>query len=355
MVGAINFSIQSRLSFDTCWLENIGEKIVLETVGNRITPLVLNPGRVLLTNERLYFQPYNNVELEPVTKIRLSSILSLHCRRYMLRPQGLEIEYTQGKGTSHIYLSFSKPGDRDVVHRAMLEQEQLALPQDTTHESLTLQWQHGVLSNYDYLLHLNSLADRSFNDLTQYPVFPWVVQDYSSHTLDLDSPATYRDLSKPMGGLNRERLEGLKRRRQEMGQVPSYLYGSHYSCPGFVLYYLVRKVPQFMLCLQNGRFDHPDRMFNSLEQTWKNVTTNQSDFKELVPEFYNTEQGGDFLTNSLGIDFGVRHTGEAVGDVALPPWARDRQHLVTRLREALESPQVSYALCSLHFNLILGE
>ena len=49
-------SIQSRLSFDTCWLENIGERIVVETVGNRITPLVLNPGRVLLTNERLYFQ-----------------------------------------------------------------------------------------------------------------------------------------------------------------------------------------------------------------------------------------------------------------------------------------------------------
>ena len=60
---------QSRLSFDTCWLENIGEKIVLETVGNRVTPLVLNPGRVLLTNERLYFQPYNNVEMEPVTKV----------------------------------------------------------------------------------------------------------------------------------------------------------------------------------------------------------------------------------------------------------------------------------------------
>lgn len=43
---------------------------------------------------------------------------------------------------------------------------------------------------------------------------------------------------------------------------PKFLYGSHYSTPGFVLFYLVRKVPQYMLCLQNGRFDHPDRMFN---------------------------------------------------------------------------------------------
>lgn len=43
---------------------------------------------------------------------------------------------------------------------------------------------------------------------------------------------------------------------------PRFLYGSHYSTPGFVLFYLVRQYPQYMLCLQNGRFDHPDRMFN---------------------------------------------------------------------------------------------
>ena len=44
-----------------------------------------------------------------------------------------------------------------------------------------------------------------------------------------------------------------------------------------------------MLCLQNGRFDHPDRMFNSVPQSWINVTTHTSDFKELVPEFYMPE------------------------------------------------------------------
>ena len=49
---------------------------------------------------------------------------------------------------------------------------------------------------------------------------------------------------------------------------PRFLYGSHYSTPGFVLYFLVRKIPEFMLCLQNGRFDHADRMFNSIPQTW---------------------------------------------------------------------------------------
>ena len=30
---------------------------------------------------------------------------------------------------------------------------------------------------------LFSLADRSFNDLTQYPVFPWILADYKSEEL----------------------------------------------------------------------------------------------------------------------------------------------------------------------------
>ena len=91
-----------------------------------------------------------------------------------------------------------------------------------------------------------------------------------------------------MGALNEERLKSLKERTADMPE-PRFLYGSHYSTPGFVLYFLVRKIPECMLCLQNGRFDHPDRMFNSIPQTWINVTTHHSDFKELVPEFYMPE------------------------------------------------------------------
>lgn len=37
-----------------------------------------------------------------------------------------------------------------------------------------------------YLMYLNSLADRTFNDLTQYPVFPWILSDYTSSYLGTD-------------------------------------------------------------------------------------------------------------------------------------------------------------------------
>lgn len=62
-----------------------------------------------------------------------------------------------------------------------------------------------------YLLPFcSSMADRTFNDLTQYPVFPWVIQDYSSSKLNLDDPKSYRDLSKPIGALNEVRVARLK-------------------------------------------------------------------------------------------------------------------------------------------------
>lgn len=60
-------------------------------------------------------------------------------------------------------------------------------------------FQRGEISNFQYLMHLNTLAGRSYNDLMQYPIFPWVLADYASEELDLTSSITFRDLSKPMG------------------------------------------------------------------------------------------------------------------------------------------------------------
>ncbi len=45
-------------------------------------------------------------------------------------------------------------------------------------------------------MELNTMAGRTFNDVTQYPVFPWVIADYTSKELDLRDSQVYRDLSK---------------------------------------------------------------------------------------------------------------------------------------------------------------
>ena len=40
------------------------------------------------------------------------------------------------------------------------------------------------------------LTGRTYNDLNQYPVFPWVLTNYDTKELDLSLPSNYRDLSK---------------------------------------------------------------------------------------------------------------------------------------------------------------
>ncbi|XP_055844973.1 protein FAN-like isoform X2 [Episyrphus balteatus] len=337
MIAAIVYSLQKRIKFDPLWLNSIYEKIVVEYNVNEVNPLVLNPARILLTNSFIYLQHYNNIQSEPVIKIKLDSVTSFTKRRFLLRHIGLEIYWNHNQ---HLYVSFKNVIDRNNFISLVEEQSDFKPPNIEQH-SMTLKWQNRLISNYQYLLYLNGLADRSFKDLTQYPVFPWVITDYTSETLNLNDESIYRDLKKPIGALNAERLKRLKERYEEMDE-PKYLYGSHYSTPGFILFYLVRKYPHLMLCLQNGRFDHPDRMFNSVQDSFNNCITNMADFKELIPEFYDTSQGGDFLLNSYKINFGQRFTGASVNHVQLPPWAKNSpSQFISKLREALESEYVS--------------
>lgn len=61
------------------------------------------------------------------------------------------------------------------------------------HLSDTVQlWREGHLTNWEYLTTLNKMAGRSYNDLMQYPVMPFVLADYTSSTLDLTDPKSYR-------------------------------------------------------------------------------------------------------------------------------------------------------------------
>ena len=35
-------------------------------------------------------------------------------------------------------------------------------------------WHRREISNFEYIMELNTLAGRTYNDLNQYPIFPWV-------------------------------------------------------------------------------------------------------------------------------------------------------------------------------------
>ncbi|RLN72548.1 hypothetical protein BBJ28_00019162 [Nothophytophthora sp. Chile5] len=335
--------------FDSSLLVDFRERPLL-TKGklvDRIVPLLKYPGCLMLTNQRLYFQPaqVNNVG-DPVLNWAYNTIEYLYKRRHMLKQTGLEICLKNGES---FFFSCRSRFDRDEVYDMMVSQPDLKRLQQTDLESMVRKWQRREVSNYDYLLYLNNAAGRTKNDLTQYPVFPWILSDYQSPTVDLADPNVYRDLSKPIGALNEERLEFYRARYEAMprdmedeGLPPPFLYGTHYSTPGYVLYYFVRMAPEYMLCLQNGKFDAPDRLFQSIASTWSSCNTNHADLKELVPAFFDDSLPADeWLRNGRNLDLGTTQKSTRVGDVELPAWASSASAFVRINREALESEHVS--------------
>ena len=276
-------------------------------------------------------------------------------RRYLLRPVAIEIFSVDGRNS---LLVFDLTDRERVINVMGVKQQAVAnliaqttgvVPQAKSlklslKESTDL-WSSGQITNFEYLMRLNTIAGRSYNDLTQYPVFPWIIADYTSSQLDLTSTSTYRDLTQPMGALGEERKQRLLERYEMLDDsVPKFHYGSHYSSAAIVLHYLIRLEPmtQQFLTLQGGRFDRPDRLFESIGDSWIAASSeNPMDVKELVPEFFYLPEA--FYNNNNFI-FGRKQTGNEafIDDVILPPWANGDAHTFVRInRQALESPYVS--------------
>lgn len=288
-------------------------------------------------------------------RVRHDEILDVFRRRFLFRDVGLEIFSSNG---ATLFVVFASTKDRDRVQAELKKARRkasqdlpfhdvLTPPKPTLQEAKRL-WVQGQMSNFDYLMLLNTLAGRSFNDPAQYLVFPWVLRDYESPRLDLANPDSFRDLSKPMGAMTPERVAYATDRythldtEADANHLPAFHFGSHYSCSGYVANYLFRQEPfsRMALQLQGGGFDHPDRLFRSVEQTWKSASgASMQDVRELVPEFFTSHE---FLLNLNQFELGSTHRGVVVNDVELPRWALGSPLEFIRLhRKALESRHVS--------------
>ncbi|RHY84425.1 hypothetical protein DYB31_016460, partial [Aphanomyces astaci] len=125
-------------------------------------------------------------------------------------------------------------------------------------------------------------------------VFPWVLADYTSETLDLTKDSTYRDLSKPMGGLGAKRADQFKDRYAAMSSdgfdgSPAFHYGTHYSCSAYVTYYLLRLEP-----------------FASMAQELQYVSENLHSWIDLI---FGYKQRGQEAVNALNVFMHMTYEG----------------------------------------------
>ncbi|XP_065051660.1 neurobeachin-like protein 2 [Rhopilema esculentum] len=334
--------------------ESVG-KVVLSVNCHLITLMDVVPGRIELSLTHIsFFDESNDSVFGSACDFwfQLEKLQEMHMRRYNLRKTGLEFFLID---RSSYLINFASNKERDnffkkttSVRPPNLYYSGIKSPQRLLRVShLTQRWVKREITNFDYLMQLNTIAGRTYNDLAQYPIFPWVITDYESNELDLQNPSVFRDLSRPIGALNPDRLEGLEIRYKDLVdpsgfQLPCH-YLTHYSNAAIVLHYLLRVEPftSLHIKLQGGRFDCPDRQFYSIAKSWNGIMNGAGDVRELIPEFFCFP---DFLSNINKLDLGNLQAGKKIDDVLLPPWASSPDEFIYKQRLALESEHVSMNL-----------
>ena len=162
----------------------------------------------------------NNIKDKDKTylKIRYENIKYIFVRKYFYQNTAIEIYTSNNKS----YFFNFKTGDdsfkfinqlfyfihireiktEDHKGKKLLGYEQMFGVTDKKIKSYyifnkTEEWQNYKISTMEYLMWLNIYSGRSFNDLTQYPVFPWIISNYK--TDDLEDENNFRNLSIPIG------------------------------------------------------------------------------------------------------------------------------------------------------------
>ncbi|XP_064297089.1 neurobeachin isoform X6 [Phalacrocorax carbo] len=359
-------------------IDNLAGPVVLSTPAQLIAPVVVAKGTLSITTTEIYFEveeddpAFKKIDAKVLAyteglhgKWMFSEIRAVFSRRYLLQNTALEVfmanrtsvmfNFPDQATVKKVVYSLPRVGVGTSYGLPQARRISLATPRQLYKSSnMTQRWQRREISNFEYLMFLNTIAGRTYNDLNQYPVFPWVLTNYESEELDLTLPGNFRDLSKPIGALNPKRAVFYAERYEtwEDDQTPPYHYNTHYSTSTSTLAWLVRIEPftTFFLNANDGKFDHPDRTFSSVARSWRNSQRDTSDVKELIPEFYYLPE---MFVNSNGYNLGIREDEVVVNDVDLPPWAKKPEDFVRINRMALESEFVS---CQLHqwIDLIFG-
>jgi factor associated with neutral sphingomyelinase activation len=145
---------EAQAQFDTSRLLDLSEQVLLDCPAAQVTPLVREPGRLVLTQARVYFQPLHNLtDSSPVRSQPYCNVVAVARRRHALRPTGMEVFFQEdplargpaGNGLGEdasAFFTFQNTQQRDMTISTLLEQ---------------LGGQHGAAASAGLLLEADSL------------------------------------------------------------------------------------------------------------------------------------------------------------------------------------------------------
>ena len=310
--------------------------------------------------------------------INYNDIKWIFRRKYYYTNSAFEIYTTTNKT---FYFNFKIEDDREIVINEILKKIQGGTPiiddlkeggntvvgyENKIHKKkkekiklseIIKKWKNWEINNFEFLMWLNIFGNRSYNDISQYPVFPWVLSKYEDplkekvETSD-DYDYQYRDMNLPMGMMELDEksikrkesfLETYETLKEEPNEgVKPYIFGTNYSNPFYVCYYLIRLFPfsHISIELQGKKFDNANRLFFSINNTFKNSIIQKTDVKELIPEFFYLPE---MFINLNELSMGTLDTGNLVDNVQTPCNNNPYDFIMT-MKSILESNKLSYTL-----------
>jgi hypothetical protein len=173
-------------------------------------------------------------------------------------------------------------------------------------------------SNYDKLILINLLSNRSFKDIYQYPIFPMFYEHIGIKERDMNKHIGLLDINEESSQRKKLIMQSYDINKDEIKfqQEPEevYLFNTHYSNPIYTCNYLIRIFPYSFIGIefQGEGFDDPNRLFYSIPKTMRNTLSQKSDYREMIPElFYMPE----IFENINNLYFKQISSGENIDNV----------------------------------------
>ena len=236
-----------------------------------------------------------------------------------------------------------------------------------------------TISNYNYLLYVNKYTGRSYNDVLQYPIMPWMFVSLGdkrernlSKLMVLQKLTHYQQLlqlsdehenaqNDPNSNNNittnsysNKKVILTPKQKKEMNDfIDSLIFklennfeslgyhcNLHYSTNGALYFYNARLNPftNALIKFQSGAFDAPARMFFSIKELFNTFETSEEN-REAIPEFYHNYH---FLINLNKNDFGfLKESKLQIGDVSCETFQNPIDFIITQRNNLDKSTKIN--------------
>ena len=304
--------------------------------------------------------PKNDFNYDKEVIIFYDDIEEIVERRILYIWQGFEIFLKNGK--SYMFNMLSRENYENIIKSLKAISNNILFREKDFLQNtpgISNFWKDKKMDTYEYLLYLNKYSSRSFNDMSQYYIFPWILRDFSNlnkiinkeeeiyeykikHEKENNEDTEDNNIQKAKKKDNKEMSELLKNFRNlkypisaqekqhrlkkkekfndEEEKFQSH-HGTHYATGSYVEYFLMRNEPftSLLVELQNYSQEDPNRLLLKLKDTINIINTGY-DNRELVPEIYSKI---DFFININCVFFGYKKNLDLVDDIA-SMWELDK-------------------------------